>query len=131
MMTDAQNGRLRVMIVSLPGIMQNVLNETFIGRPGMVVVGTASGCLSAVGIIHRVFPDLVVIDSSVPESESHELIRLLKQENPFIRSLLLVETTQQLTRAMQAGADLALTSYSLPESLDRVLGSSGGLKGSG
>lgn len=129
MMTETQNGRFRVLIISPPGVMQYVLKEIFAHRSDMAIVGIASGCLSAVGMIHRVYPDLVVIDSNLPEAESAELIQLLKQENPFIRTLLLVETTQQLTRAAHTGADLALTSYSLPESLNKALGNLGKQKG--
>jgi len=121
-MTEAQRYHRRILIVALPDVKQNVFQEMFASRQDVIVVGIASGCLAAVSMIHRVYPDVVVIDYHLPEPESAELIRLVKAENPFVRSLLLVETIQQLTKADQAGADIALTAYSVPESLAIAFG---------
>ena len=116
-----QNNRSRVLIVSLPGMMQNVLRDTFANRKDVMVVGVASGCLSAVGMIQEQLPDLVVIDSNLPHIETCALISWLKEEHPQINSLVLVETTQQLNKVANAGADVTLRSYSFPESLERAL----------
>ena len=121
-MTGKPGKRARVLIVSLPGIMQNLLRETFAGRADLEMVGVASGGLSAVGMIRMEQPDLVVIDSNLPEAEMKELILWLKKGDQRISSLALVETTQQLNKAATAGADIILRSYSLPGSLDSVIG---------
>jgi chemotaxis response regulator CheB len=121
-MTGDPGKRTKVLIVSLPGMMQNLLRETFTGQADAEVVGVASGCLSALGIIPETQPDLVVIDSNLPEAEASQLILRLKQEVSPIHSLLLVETTQQLNKRANAGADFTLRSYSLPEGLAPVFG---------
>lgn len=121
-MTSCLEKRIRVLIVSLPGIMQNMLRETFKNRLDVDVVGVASGGLSAVSMIQQKEPDLVVIDSSLPDVETHALVLWLKEETQQITSLVLVETTNQSKKAASAGADMILHSYSLPEGLDRVFG---------
>jgi DNA-binding NarL/FixJ family response regulator len=67
-------------------------------------------------------PDLVVIDSNLPEAETSQLIARLKQEQYPLKLLVLAETTQQLNKANKSGADITLRSYSLPDKLDLVLG---------
>jgi DNA-binding NarL/FixJ family response regulator len=121
-MTGMRGNRIRVLLVSLPGMMQNVLRDTFTRRADVNVVGVASGGLSAVSMIQKMQPELVVIDSSLPDAEMSELIHWLKKGNQHIRSLALVETTQQLTTAASTGADLTIRSYTLPDNLDIVLG---------
>ncbi len=101
--------------------MQNVLKETFTGRTDVDLVGIASGGLSAVSLIQQHQPDLVIIDSSLPETESGSLILWLKKETQNVRSLVLVETTQQLKDADLAGADFTLRSYTLTDSLNSIL----------
>lgn len=121
-MTGSLDSRIRVLVVSLPGIMQNLLRETFTSRSDVDVVGVASGGLSAVGMIRQEQPDLVVIDSNLPQAEMRELILWLKKGSQRICSLALVETTQQLNNAATAGADIILRSYSLSGSIDSVIG---------
>ena len=119
--TCKAENRTRVLIVSLPGMMQNVLMDTFTNRNDVEVVGVANGGLSAVGMIRKQRPELVVIDSTLPDIEMSSLILWVKEEHQPICSLVLVETTQQEKKAKNAGADITLRSYSLPESLDKVL----------
>jgi chemotaxis response regulator CheB len=121
-MTGDSGKRIKVLVVSLPGMMQNLLREIFTDRAEVEVVGVASGCLSAVAMIPETQPDLVVIDSNLPEAEASQLIYRLKQAVSPVHSLLLVETTQQLNRTASGGADFTLRAYSLPESLGSVLG---------
>lgn len=114
--------RVRVLIVSLPGMMQSVLRDTFSSRADVELVSVASGALSAVSLIRKKKPDLVVIDSNLPDEEKVQLIQWLKEKCQKSRSLILVETTQQSKQAARMGADVILRSYSLPESLDSVIG---------
>jgi DNA-binding NarL/FixJ family response regulator len=120
-MTGEKDHQTRVLIVSLPGMMQKVLKDTFTLRADVLVVGVASGGLSAANLIQQKQPDLVVIDSNLPALEKNALLVWLKEEQQHATSLVLVETTQQLNQAAGAGADFTLRSYSLPGSLDSIL----------
>jgi DNA-binding NarL/FixJ family response regulator len=113
--------QIRILIVSLPGMMQSVLRDTFSGRADVELVGVASGALSAVSLIPKKKPDLVVIDSNLPGDEKAQLVQWLKEKGQKSRSLILVETTQQSKQAARMGADIVLRSYSLPDSLDSVM----------
>ena len=115
--------RISVLIVSLPGMMQNIIGETFIKRADIDLVGIACGGLSAIKMIGQYLPDLIVINSNLPETETSELIQWLKEEHPQIVSVALGETSHQVSRAANAGADFALLSYSLPDQLNRLNGS--------
>ena len=121
-MADMRDKRTKVVIVSLPGMFQNMLKETFTRREDADVVGVANGGLSAIDLIRKKSPDLVVIDSNLPRAEASELINWIKRECTRICSLWLVETTLQLSEAGTSGADVTLRSYSFPDKLDMVLG---------
>ncbi len=121
-MMSSFEDQTKVLVVSLPGFMQFMLKETFTKRADVDVVGIASGGLSAVAMINHRQPDLVVIDSNLPEIEICKLIEWIKEGHQSIRTLVLADTTQQLGKAANAGADFALRSYSLLDNLDQVLG---------
>lgn len=109
--------------MSLPGMMQNIIGETFIKRADVDLVGIACGGLSAIKMIGRYLPDLIVINSNLPETETRELIHWLKKEHPQIFSVALGDTSQQVNKAATAGADFVLRSYSLPDQLNKLMGS--------
>jgi chemotaxis response regulator CheB len=121
-MTHDQDRQTRVLIVSLPGMMQNILRETIIKRADIDIVGIASGGLSAIKMIGRYLPDLIVINSNMPEAETSELIQWLKEEHPQILCAALGETSRQVSKATFAGADYALRSYSFSDQLNRLMG---------
>jgi DNA-binding NarL/FixJ family response regulator len=113
--------RKNVLLVSHPGILQHILRETFTNRSDLDTVEVANGCLSAIEMIRQKQPDLVVIDSNLPEAETRALILWMKNEQQHIRSLALAETTQQLKKSSSMGADMVLKSSTLLDNLDQVL----------
>ena len=121
-MNHELESQTKVLIVSLPGMMQHIVKETFAKRADVDLVGIAYGGLSAIKMIGHYIPDMIVINSNLPETEACELIEWLKQENPQIVSVVLGETAQQLSMATSAGANYALRSYSLPDQLNRLMG---------
>ena len=116
-----ENHNIRVLIVSLPGILQGMLKSTFVSKPVVDLVDVANGALTAVGLIDDHVPDLVVIDSNLPESETVELIKVIRKHHPDMYSLALAETSQNLHRFTTAGADLALRGPELSSKLDDLL----------
>lgn len=110
-----------LLIVSLPGVSQQVLKSTFTSRMDIHIVGVASGGLSAVRVMDKHQPNMVVIDSNMPETETSELIRTIKNRYSHTCALVLAETTQQLNLAVKLGADFALRAYELPSRLDGLL----------
>ena len=113
--------KIRVLIVSLPGILQRTLTSTFKRNSRVEVVGIASGGLSAIYSIENHRPDVVVIDSNLPESETLELIKVMRERHAGMPSLVLAETTHQLRQMVLAGADLVIRSHDLVSKLDDLL----------
>jgi DNA-binding NarL/FixJ family response regulator len=120
-MSREKKRKARVLVVSLPGILQNMLRQTLADRADVDLIGVASGCLSAFGMIKLQTPDLVVVDSNLPDVERKELILQVHDEQINSRFLILTETTHQIAQAASAGADFVLRSDTLNKELDSVL----------
>jgi DNA-binding NarL/FixJ family response regulator len=121
--------KVHVLLVSLPGIFQRVLNGLFSDRPEVQVVDIATGGLSALHAMEIQRPDIVVIDANIPESEAVETVRVIRAQYPHIYSLALTETTQQHYVMDQAGPDLVLRSTELQANIEAII--QGVLRGAG
>lgn len=100
--------RLSTIIASVPGITAQSLRTTFEALSSVQIAGTAAGCLSALQMVRERQADLVVIDSNLPLEEVQVFLQQLKQEGLRTRSLVLAATSDQVRRALAAGADAAL-----------------------
>jgi DNA-binding NarL/FixJ family response regulator len=109
--------KISVLVVSPPGISQQMLGQTFCCRDDVDFKGIADGGLSALKMIRRSLPQMLVINSDLPESEAAELIREIRDQDTRPLIILLVETSGHLPRAAQAHPDLIVRSYELPARL--------------
>ena len=103
-----ETARMSTLIASAPGLTEQSLRTTLESFPSVQVVGTAAGCLSALQLVRETQAGLVVIDANIPFEEVQRFLRLLEHWGRETRSLVLVETTSQVYRALAAGADAAL-----------------------
>lgn len=120
-MNNEKKKKIKVLLISLPGMLQSVLRQTLADKSDVDLVGVASGCLSALSMIKQQAPDLVVIDSNMPEAEIQELFLRMKAEQVKSQSLVLTETSHQKEFAKSAGADFVLRSDTLSRDFDFVL----------
>ena len=104
----ARAARLSTIIASLPGISEQSLRATFESLPSVQIVGTASGCLSALQMVRDSQADLVVLDANLPLEDVREFLRQLEQDGLETRSFVLAATSGQVRQALVAGADAAL-----------------------
>jgi len=116
-----QNSKIRVFIVSLPGISQRMLENVFCSRDAVNLVGTAEGGLSALKEIKDLKPQVIVIDTNLPHTEAAELTHAIKASDFNPITLILVETSQQIEQANKIGPDYVLLSYDLSCRLNNVL----------
>ena len=116
-----ETARLSTVIASAPGIAEQLLRTTLESLSSVQVVGTAAGCLSALQMVRETQAGLVVLDANVPFEEIQRFLRLLEQWGPETRSLVLAETTNQVYRALAAGADAALRWDASPQELGAAL----------
>jgi DNA-binding NarL/FixJ family response regulator len=88
--------------------MQEAMESIFKSLPDLQVVGTASGGLSAVHLLQRYQPDLIVIDASIPDGEALALVRQVKAQHATTSCIVLTTTTRQMHGALAEGADVVL-----------------------
>lgn len=99
---------LSTIVASVPGVAEQSLRATLESLPSVQVVGTVSGCLSALQMVRNSQADLVVLDSNLPLEDVREFLRQLEQEGLETQSLVLAATNGQVCYALAAGADVAL-----------------------
>lgn len=120
-MSSEKKKKIKVLLISLPGMLQSVLRQTLAAKSDVDLVGVASGCLSAFSMIKQQAPELIVVDSNLPDAEIQELILQVRAEQIKSRFMVLTETVRQREKATSAGADFVLRSDALPRELDSVM----------
>ena len=113
--------KLRVIIVSLPGTWQRVLQNNLEAYSFVDVIDTVGGTLSASRLAIRHQPDVVLIDSSIPVDDAVVLIQTLKKDNSKTLSVVITDTTQQQGKMSRSGADYAILSMNYETLMDEIL----------
>ncbi len=89
--------------------------------PGVVVVGTASGALSATALVPQLQPDLLLVDANLPDEEIEALLRWSRENYPMLQSVVMTRTSRQRAQVMAWGAHAAIPRASLSDELRAVL----------
>jgi len=113
--------KLRVIIVSLPGTWQRVLQNNLEAYSFVDVIDTVGGTLSASRLAIRHQPDVVLIDSSIPGDDAVVLIQTLKKDNSKTLSVVITDTTKQQGKMSRSGADYAILSMNYETQMDEIL----------
>lgn len=120
-----QNGKYRVIIISLPGVVQESIRAILEAMADVEVVGLASGGLSALALVKEEQPDVVVIDSNLTEDEVLAFLRDVRQLDLNVRLVVLTYTSRQKRRILGSGADVVVSRWSqADEFTDAILGTS-------
>jgi DNA-binding NarL/FixJ family response regulator len=110
------------VVVSRPGIMQQSLRSSLAACHGIAVIASFGDGLTAVSQVTKLRPGLLVIDSNLLDEEVEALIAAVKAEQPAIRCVVFVRSSQHRTRMLASGADaVALRSVS-PHQLRAAMG---------
>lgn len=113
--------KTRVILVSLPGMLQRVLEDTLASQSGIEVMGVASGGLSAIEMLRVRQPKVLLVDTNIPLTEAIILIEMVKERYPTVKCVALVEISQDQQLLLNAGADNVLPAYQAPEQLLGIL----------
>lgn len=115
------NGAVRAILMSLPGVVQESLLAVLDSLPGVEIVGWAGGGLSALALLERSTPEVTIIDGNLSEDEVVAFIKDAKRLLPNLRLVVLTHTSRQRRRLLLAGADSAVSRWSRPHELARAV----------
>lgn len=101
------DGRVTVLIADDQALVRAGFRMILDAEEGMEVVGEASSGDEAIAEVHRLHPDLVLMDVRMPELDGIEATRLIKENRPETGVLLLTayEEDELAAAARAAGAD--------------------------
>ena len=120
-MPQQNDGKVRAVIASRPGVMQESLRAMLTGSGQVAVIGSAGDALSALSMVREVQPALLVVDSNLLEDEAISLLKEVKGVWPEVCCLVLVQTTGRKNRALAAGADAVMSRHDGVGALNQVL----------
>ena len=113
--------KIRVLIVSIPGIIQRMLAKNISAIPDVVLLPIASGGLSAYSALKDHQLDIVVIDSSIPETEAVELLNVMEDDYPDVNYLVVRDTSREVREMSGSGTHRAIRPHELDHHLDNLL----------
>lgn len=96
---------MRVLIVDDSALIRSILKEEFKDDPEICIVGEAGNGERAVAEVHRLTPDLVIMDVNMPVLDGIQATRRIMSERPVPIVVFSSEVDAELGfRACQAGA---------------------------
>jgi response regulator of citrate/malate metabolism len=114
--------RKRVALVSTPGLIQQATASLVMSCSEADLVATASGALSATGVLAKAQLDLLLIDATLPEAEIEALLRWVKDHCNSVHCAVITVTSRQRDLALDWGADVAFHRGDLAGHLRETLG---------
>lgn len=99
------NQPVPTIVVSRPGIMQQSLRSSLSACDGIAVIASSGDGLTALGLVRKQRPGMLVIDSTLLEEEVEALIGAVKAEQPAVRCLVFIRSSQHKAQILAFGAD--------------------------
>jgi DNA-binding NarL/FixJ family response regulator len=119
----APTERIRLLIVDARAVSRVGLRRLLESYPDLEVVGEASESVQALSETAELLPGVVLIDTQLPETQSLEIIRQVRQLSPTIHTLLLAseENEELLYAALRAGAGGYILKDIAPDELAQAI----------
>jgi len=97
----------RVAIADDHKLLRDTIKSLINATEGMKVVGEAADGVSAVEMVRRVLPDLLLLDVSLPKLSGISVLKNLKEELPDVKIIMLTmhESDEYIAEFLNAGAD--------------------------
>ncbi len=120
-LTSEAGAKVRVLIVDNQAVSRAGLHRLLESYPDLEVVGEAAESTQAVSETAELLPQVVLIDAQLPNEQSIEALRQIRQLNAEIHVLLLAdrEREEQLYEALRAGASGYILKDIAPDELAR------------
>ena len=102
---DAEETPIRVLLVGERQLFDKVLMSFLVGKDDIFAVGTADTMEGGIRLTRKLKPEVVLLDSALPDGTDVEATRLIKAEHPPAKILMLTEAddARTLSGAIQAG----------------------------
>jgi two-component system response regulator NreC len=111
--------KIRVLLADDHTILRQGLKMLLNAQPDMEVIGEASDGHQAISETHRLQPDIILMDITMPDMNGIAATRQVRRQQPDVRVLVLTmhENEEYLFQALRAGA----SGYILKEAADTEL----------
>ncbi len=106
-----------VLIVSQPGPLRDGLRALLAVMSQVKIIGVASDAASALRLVQKRHPTLVLMDADLPDDEARNTLMAIKRDWPQVRCIVLANTVEQQRAVALAGADRAPLKGLLAEKL--------------
>ncbi len=102
--------KIKILIADDHAVVRMGLSALFRAKGDLDVVGQARSGEQAVAEARRLKPDVIVMDLMMPKMDGIDATRLLRQETPRAKILILTSfaTSDEIARALAAGASGAV-----------------------
>ena len=117
------SARIKLLIVDSQAVSRAGLRRLLESYPDLEIVGEASDSVQAVSETAELLPQVVLIDAQLPEGQSLESLRQIRQLNAETRVLLLAgqENEALLYEALRAGASGYIVKNVAPDELAQAV----------
>lgn len=115
--------RIRILVVDAQAVTRAGLHRLLESYPDLQVIGEASDGVQAVSETLELGPQVVLMDMQLPDEQSLEALRQIKQLNLNARVLLLstLEREEYLYKMLRAGADGYILKDIVPDELAEAI----------
>jgi DNA-binding NarL/FixJ family response regulator len=98
----------RALIVTHRGSLQNGLQALVMSIPQVDIIGQVEDGSQALAIIQEHHPDLVLLDTNLPNNEEWQVLEQMKTLRPETRCIVLADDVRQQQEATTLKADVVL-----------------------
>jgi DNA-binding NarL/FixJ family response regulator len=98
--------KIQIILVEDHQIVRDGIKALLTDTPGIEITGEASSCSELMVIIKTKVPDIVIMDVSLPDGSGIEATKILSEEYPLVKVLILSMHTGEdfIFNAIKAGA---------------------------
>jgi len=100
-----EENRALILIVVRPGPLRDGVEALMATVSRAEIVGKAESASSALSLVLRCHPDLLLLDAGLPGGESWNVLTHCRREQPGLRCIVFADDAEQVWESRAAGAD--------------------------